>query len=81
MRDTFPNLSDVIVKEGIFVGPQIKKVVFEDNFESKFNFTELSAWRFFERLVHTVWVTKKKDEHYPESIQILLQNYQKLGCY
>jgi hypothetical protein len=39
LRSKFPNLSDDKVKEGIFVGPQIGRVMFNENFERKFNST------------------------------------------
>jgi hypothetical protein len=37
LRNKFPNLSDAEVKRGIFVGPQITKVMLDENFAKKLN--------------------------------------------
>lgn len=37
LRSKFPNLSDAKVKRGIFVGPQITKVMLDENFAKKLN--------------------------------------------
>jgi len=40
----FPELSDAKVKEGIFIGPQIRYVMNDLHFDSLLNINELSAW-------------------------------------
>ena len=39
----FPNICDTKFKQGMFVDPQIRKVMFDDNFERKLNFTDFAA--------------------------------------
>ena len=42
LRSQFPKLSDAKVKEGIFIGPQIRRLL-HDNFQRKLNDRELSS--------------------------------------
>jgi hypothetical protein len=50
LRSKFQNLS---VKEGIFVRPQIRKLIFHENFEKKKKIsTELAAWTSFKASFH-----------------------------
>ena len=46
LRTVFPGLSDVKLK-GVFVQPQIRKVISDKNFDTKLNTTELEAWRSY----------------------------------
>ena len=39
----FPKLSDAKIKEGVFVGPQIRKLILNDMFDKALNETELAA--------------------------------------
>jgi hypothetical protein len=43
----FSKLSNAKLKERLFVGPQIRKIVKDPLFEEKFNHIELSVWRSF----------------------------------
>ena len=54
----FPNLSDAKVKEGISVSPQVRKLMFDENFKRKLNSTELAA--SFRALVCGFLCNKKK---------------------
>jgi hypothetical protein len=44
----FPRLSEAKIKEGIFVGPQIRELTKDKTFDSIFNEVELEAWTAFE---------------------------------
>ena len=79
LRTVFPGLSDAKLKEGVFVRPQIRKVISDKNFHTKLNATELAARRSFKCIVHG-FLGKKKEANYKQLIQNLLQTYQKLGC-
>ena len=46
LRTVFPGLSDVKLK-GVFIRPQITKVISDKNVDTKLNTTELEAWRSF----------------------------------
>ena len=47
LSTVFPGLSAAKVKEGIFVGPQIREVLKDTDFEELLNLKELRAWQAF----------------------------------
>jgi hypothetical protein len=75
----FPKLRNPKLKERIFVGPQIRKIVKDPLFEEKFNHIELSAWRSFKNVTHH-FLGNKKVENYEEIIKELITHYCKMGC-
>ena len=79
LRRMFPGLSDAKLKEGIFIGPQIKKVMSDHCFLEKLTPNELAAWESFKSVVNG-FLGNKKEENSEELIQSLLQNYKNLGC-
>ena len=70
---TFPGLSNEKLKAGIFDGPQIRKLIRDENFINVMNPAESSTWSAF------VFVVKKflgneKAENYEELVKDLLEN-------
>jgi hypothetical protein len=61
LRQMFPNCQNAKLKEGICVGPQIRKIVKDPQFEEKLNHIELSASHDF--------LGNKKTENYEEIIK------------
>ncbi|KAJ4446493.1 hypothetical protein ANN_13189 [Periplaneta americana] len=47
VRNMFPKPSETEVKEGIFVGPQIRKLLKDESFEKKLNVEEQEDWNAF----------------------------------
>ena len=47
LSTVFPGLSVTKLKEGIFVGPQIREVLKDTDFEELLNLKELRAWEAF----------------------------------
>jgi len=47
LRNKFPNVSEVKIKEGIFIGPQIRELMRDKQFDEDLNETERSAWLSF----------------------------------
>ncbi|GBP17968.1 hypothetical protein EVAR_16910_1 [Eumeta japonica] len=47
LKTKFPRISDAKMKEGIFVGPQIRELMKDSNFESTLNEAEQRAWTAF----------------------------------
>lgn len=75
----FPSISAAKLKEGIFIGPQIKSVLHDEEFKHFLSAEELEAWNAF------VWVVENflgnhKSPEYKEGVQNLLRSFQKLGC-
>lgn len=79
LRKIFPKLSDAKLKEGIFVGPQIRKLLNDPEFESKLRSVELDAWKSFKSVVEG-FLGNYKSNNYKKLIDDLLKNYEKLGC-
>jgi len=71
--------SEAKVKAGIFVGPQIKKIIECDEFANLLNRTEKTAWNSFVAVVHGFLGNHKAENCVPLS-QSLIKNYAKLGC-
>ena len=44
VKNKFPNLSDVKIKESIFIGPQIRELMQNKQFDEDLNGTERNAW-------------------------------------
>lgn len=57
LKEKFPKISNAKIKEGIFVGPQIRKLMKDNSFEQKLNDPKESAWECFVNIVKTFWVT------------------------
>ena len=54
----FPNIREAKLKEGIFVGPQIREVLKDPKFERELTSIELCAWKHLNGFVETSWETK-----------------------
>jgi len=44
LRQKFPMLSDAKIKEGVFIGPQIRELLKDDNFKKSMSKNEKAAW-------------------------------------
>ena len=77
--EKFPNLSGAKIKEGIFVGPQIRQLIFDSSFAASINDIEPAAWVAFKN-VCAGFLGKHKDMNYIRLIGRLLETYQTMGC-
>ena len=50
VRNRFPNVSDAKIKEGIFIGPQIRELMQEKQFNEDMDETERNAWLSFKSI-------------------------------
>ena len=75
---TFPGLSEAKLKEGVFIGPQIKKMLGDKIFENSLSNTEKAAWNSL-RLVIQDFLGNKKYENYKQLVADLLQNFHRMG--
>ena len=71
--------SDAKLKAGVFVGPDIRNLMNDENFDQRLNSLELCAWKSFKQVVHN-FLGCKKSENYAHIVQEMLIAYQKLGC-
>ena len=75
----FPKMSDAEIKEGVFVGPQIRKLILNDMFDKRLNETELAAWKSFKQVCSNFLGVHKSND-FEDVVVNLLGNYHKMGC-
>ncbi|GBN84752.1 hypothetical protein AVEN_256830-1 [Araneus ventricosus] len=76
--DQFPE-TEARLKEGVFVRPDIKKIMKDENFETKMETNERKAWEYF-KLVITSFLGNKKDPNYKSIVEEMIKNFKILGC-
>ena len=79
VRNQFPNVSDAKIKEGIFIGPQIREMLQNKQFDEDLNKTERNAWLSFKRLCKD-FLGYHKAANYQDVVQDLLTLYKAMGC-
>ena len=75
----FPSLSAAKIKEGIFIGPQIRDLLQDDQFEQTMNPLQLAAWKDF-RAVCEGFLGNHRSRNYAQLVHRLLHSYEALGC-
>ena len=79
LKTKFPLLSDAKIKEGIFVGPQIRELFKDETFNRVIEGKEKAAWEAFKTVVHN-FLGNRRAENYNLAVNELLRTYQELGC-
>ena len=73
LRKQFEKLSDAKIKEGIFNGPQIRKMFKDQNFVYHMNEIEKSAWLSFRSIVEN-FLRDHRSHNYEELVNSLFDN-------
>lgn len=79
LKNKFPKISDAKIKEGIFVGPQIRELMLDEKFAATMDNHELTAWGAFKQVCQG-FLGKYKAANYAASVDELIESYQQLGC-
>lgn len=79
LKSVFPKLSDAKLKEGIFVGPQIRQLMKDTNFDKKLNDKEFNAWVSLKAVI-TGFLGNHKAQNAEKLVNDMLQAYEKMGC-
>jgi hypothetical protein len=79
VRNKFPNVSDTIIKEGIFIGPQIRELMQDKQFDKDLYETERDAWSSFKRICKD-FLGNHKADNYQDVVQDLSTSYKALEC-
>jgi hypothetical protein len=80
LQRKFARISDAKIKEGVFIGPQIRELMKDQDFERSLNESEKAAWRSFLKAVKN-FLGIKKAENYEDMISELTENHTAaLGC-
>lgn len=77
--DKFPKLSEAKIKEGVFDGPQIRKLLQDEEFERRMSTKERAAWQSF-REVQEKFLGNNKDPDYKNIVNRMLSNFKEMGC-
>lgn len=77
--DKFPALSEAKLKEGIFVGPQIRTLKSDRLFHNTMTQDESEAWSSFVEVIDG-FLGNNKTPNYKEIVASMVENYKKLGC-
>jgi hypothetical protein len=67
------------VKEGVFVGPQIRRVIADQQFEQLLLSTEQDAWLGFKSIVAN-FLGNHKSENYETIVKGCIDSYRLMGC-
>ncbi|UYV75471.1 hypothetical protein LAZ67_13000359 [Cordylochernes scorpioides] len=79
LKQKFSSISEAKIKEGIFVGPQIRELQQDGNFLNSLNEVEAAAWNSL-RNVCKNFLGSVKVENYRDIVNDLLLSYKALGC-
>jgi len=66
------------LKEGVFIGPQIRDIIKDEFFDKLLQGDEKAAWDSFKFVVKG-FLGNRRAQKYEELVNSLLQNYQRLG--
>lgn len=76
---TFTHISEAKLNAGVFIGPNIRQLMKDDQFISTMNSVEKNAWRSFVSVVNN-FLGNHKSADYSMLVDHLLKHYEALGC-
>lgn len=79
LQQKFPRLSDAKIKEGVFIGQNIRELLKDDDFKESLSKNEKAAWDAFDDVVHG-FSGNRKAENYIEIVNNLLKKCHQLDC-
>ncbi|GBM32553.1 hypothetical protein AVEN_187143-1 [Araneus ventricosus] len=77
--DQFSGLSEAKLKEGVFVGSDIRKMMKDENFDTKMETTERKTWESV-KLVIISFLGNKKDPNYKSIVEEMIKKFKILVC-
>ena len=79
LRESFPSLSDEKVKQGVFDGPDVRKMVKDNQFVETMTYVERRAWNGFMNVIKN-FLGNNKSANYVQIVEELLDAYKDLKC-
>src|SRR5207245_7664228 len=79
LRSKFPELSDAKVKEGVFISPQIRKVIADSQFQDFLSDIGREAWVAFKAVVAN-FLGNNKSADYVNIVEKCITAYRQVGC-
>ena len=80
IRQKFPNITEAKIKEGIFVGPQIKQLMMDPAFDESLDPVEIKAWTSF-KLVCLNFLGNNRASNYVDIVEAILQAYEEINVH
>ena len=80
MEEKFSGLSEAKLKEGVFVGPNICRLMKDESFVSTMKDNEKAMWTAFKDVV-TKFLGNQKDPNFKGIVQNMPTQFRKLGCF
>ncbi|KAJ8684337.1 hypothetical protein QAD02_020129 [Eretmocerus hayati] len=77
LREKFPRLSEAKLKEGVLVGPDIRKLMLDSSFDAVLNGIELKTWKSVKNVINN-YPGNRKSENYETLVRDMLQNFQQM---
>jgi len=71
--------SEAKLKEGVFVGPEIRELMLDDEFKQKLKPVESAAWEAFVQVVEN-FLGNYRSDNYAELVENMLTAYQRMGA-
>ena len=79
LQNLFLKLSEVKVKDGLSIGPQVKLILKSDEFLETLSAVEKDAWICFPAVVQG-FLENNKEDNYAELVANLVKSYGNMGC-
>jgi len=79
VRNKYPNVSETKIMGGIFIGPQMRELMQDKQFDEDLNETERNAWLSFKRICKD-FLGNHKAANYQDVVRDLLTSYKAMGC-
>jgi hypothetical protein len=79
LAEKFTGISAAKIKEVVFIGPQIRKLFRDEQFDHILSGNNKRAWNDF-RLVATNFLGNNKADNYKNLVENLLLSYEELAC-
>ena len=80
IQQLFPKLSEAKIKAGVFVGPEVKRLINSIDFpELQLSEVERTAWMCFVSVVNG-FLGKHRAENFRKLVDGLVEAYRKMGC-
>lgn len=71
LKGLFPRISNEKIKAGIFIGPDIRKMMKDINFDATLNEVQLNAWKHIKNVIHQ-FLGNKKHENYRQIVSDMI---------
>ena len=75
LKELFPRLSEAKLKEGIFIGPQVRKLIKSTLFRDKLTEPEKCAWDGVVLIIHN-FLGKNRSPDYREIVSSSIRNFE-----